>query len=67
MHDRIGRELKVGDTVVIFATITELHATDDYCNVSMKTVYGRRPDGMKESICAINTNVLLKATDGESI
>lgn len=61
MHDRVGRELKVGDTVVILATVTELSATPDYCNVSVETVYGRRPDDSKERIGAINTNVLLKA------
>jgi len=61
MHDRIGRELKVGDTVVILATVTDLSPTPDYCNVSLDTVYGRKPDDAKETIGAINTNVLLKA------
>ncbi len=30
----------------------------DYCNVSLQTVTGRRPDGAKEQIRAINTGVL---------
>lgn len=61
MHDRLGRELKVGDTVVILATVTQLSATPDYCNVTVQSVFGRKPDDVKETISAINTNVLLKA------
>lgn len=60
MHDRTGKELKKGDKVMILAVITELHGGDDYCNVSLETEYGRRPDGQKEHISAINTGVLDK-------
>ena len=60
MHDRTGNPLKKGDRVTIIAEITDLCATEDYCNVSLETVYGRRPDGKKESIQAINTAVLDK-------
>lgn len=58
MHDRNGTELKKGDIVLIPAVITELYATELFCNVSVRTVDGRRPDGVKESIGAINTGVL---------
>lgn len=61
MHDAKGRPLKEGDLVLILAEITQLSATEDYCNVSAKSVYGRRPDGAKESFSAINTGVLLRA------
>ena len=60
MHDRTGKELKKGDKVTISAVITELHGGDDYCNVSLETEYGRRPDSQKERILAINTGVLDK-------
>ena len=60
MHDRTGRPLKKGDTVMIPAIITELSATKDFCNVSVETLYGRKPDDAKERISAINTNVLIK-------
>ena len=60
MHDRNGNKLEVGDEVVVLCKVTELHATEDYCNVSLETVYGRRPDGAKEKICAINTAVMVK-------
>jgi len=58
MHDRTGNSLKKGDKVTILATITQLSMTEDYCNVSLETVYGRKPDGQKETVSAINTAVL---------
>lgn len=66
MHDARGKPLKVGDTVLIPAVITNLsEGTEDYCNVSVATQIGRRPDGQKETFSAINTGVLIKvsATD----
>lgn len=58
MHDRNGTPLKKGDIVLIEAEITDLHPNEDYCNVSLKTLDGRRPDGAKEHISAINTGVM---------
>lgn len=60
MHDRNGKPLKKGDVVTIAATITDLSATEDYCNVSLESVHGRRPDGQKERFSAINTAILEK-------
>lgn len=65
MHDAKGRELKVGDKVVVLATITQLSATEEYCNVDLTTDYGRRPDLARERISAINTGVLLRANPGD--
>ena len=62
MHDRNGVQLKKGDKVLIEAVITDLGATEDYCNVSLETVSGRRPDGAKEKICSINTGVLIASS-----
>lgn len=59
MHDRNGTPLKKGDVVLIPAVITELHATEDYCNVSLQSLYGRRPDDAKEYFGAINTGVMV--------
>jgi len=61
MHDRKGRELKAGDVVLIPARVKDVYPTEDYCNVSVETVFGRRPDDAKEHISAINTGVLLRA------
>lgn len=61
MHDAKGRELKVGDVVLIPAKITQVYPTPDYCNVSATSVLGRRPDGAHENFNAINTGVMLRA------
>lgn len=66
MHDAKGRALKVGDVVLIPAKITQLYAGEEYCNVGASSVYGRRPDGAKESFGAINTGVMLRANDGDT-
>ena len=60
MHDMNGTRLKVGDKVYIPCVITAVsEGTEDYCNVSLKTEHGRRPDGRKETFSAINTGQLL--------
>lgn len=59
MHDANGTPLNKGDVVYIPAIITELQATEDYCNVTIESVLGRKPDGAKERISAINTGVLI--------
>jgi len=60
MHDVNGKPLKVGDEVIIHGIITECQPSDDYCNCTVETKHGRRPDGSKERFCAINTGVLEK-------
>ena len=46
------------NTVLIPATITNLsESTPDYCSVTLQSVEGRRPDGLKETFC-INAAVL---------
>lgn len=67
MHDAKGRELKEGFNVLIPARITSLQAGEEYCNVSVESLYGRRPDGAKENISAINTGVLLRFEDGDEL
>ncbi len=60
MHDHNGKPLKVGDTVNIPCVIRELHGGTDFCNVTVVTVHGRKPDGLKEVFSAINTHQLEK-------
>lgn len=60
MHDRHRQPLKKGDLVMVPCIVTELNETEEYCNVSLTTVYGRRPDDMKEGIYAINTAVIVR-------
>jgi hypothetical protein len=66
MHDANGTPLKVGDRVMIPAVITHLSPGEDFCNVSIETSIGRRPDGQKERMSAINTGVLVKVANAES-
>lgn len=66
MHDAKGRPLSVGDRVVIAAEIVSLSSGEDFCNVTVRTVLGRRPDSQKETISAINTGVLLRANPEDS-
>ncbi|MEP7314265.1 MAG: hypothetical protein ABI859_16900 [Pseudomonadota bacterium] len=58
MHDRNGTPLQKGDKVLIEAVVTDLGGGEDYCNVGVETVAGRRPDGLKERFSAINTGVV---------
>ena len=67
MHDAKGKELKLGDIVLIPARITQLHPTEDYCNVGAESIFGRRPDGAKETFYAINTGVMLLATEADIV
>lgn len=63
MHDARGKALKVGDLVLIPGVVTQLlEGKEDYCNVSVKSQIGRRPDGMKETFYEINTGVLIKVS-----
>lgn len=59
MHDVNGTPLKKGDIVLIPAVVEELHEGEDYCNLGVRSVHGRRPDGDKEYISAINTGVVV--------
>lgn len=64
MHDANGTALTKGDIVLIEAEITELSPSEEYCNVSLKTVLGRRPDGLPENLQAFNTGVMVLKRKG---
>jgi hypothetical protein len=59
MHDANGTTLSKGDLVYLLAEITELSPGEDFCNVSIKSLFGRRPDDQLETVSAINTAVLV--------
>ncbi len=65
MHDAKGRGLKVGDRVLLVARLTQVHPDEDFCNCSAESILGRRPDGLKETVYAINTGVLLRANSDD--
>ena len=66
MHDRLGRELKEGDLVLVPCRVKSVFATEDFCNLTLESVFGRRPDDNKEVIHAINTGVVLRANEGDT-
>lgn len=65
MHDAKGRELKIGDRVLIPAIITQTHVGEDFCNISATGTIGRRPDNAKEYYGGINTGTVLRANEGD--
>lgn len=66
MHDAKGRQLQLGDVVLMPATVTDISPGEEYCNVTVRSIFGRRPDGENEQVSAINTGVLLRANDGDT-
>jgi hypothetical protein len=64
VHDAKGRELKKGDRVLIPCEVRDVQASPEYCNVTVVSLGGRKPDGLRETI-TLNTNVLLRANDGD--
>jgi hypothetical protein len=50
MHDRNGTPLKLGDIVTVKFRITATSSSADYCNVTLESVEGRKPDGAKETL-----------------
>lgn len=65
MHDAKGRELQVGDTVLVPCKIKSLAKTEDFCNVNLETIGGRAPDGIPNSIGYINTKQIYRANVGD--
>ena len=39
MHDAKGRPLEVGDVVLVPMIVEQCYATEDYCNVTMRSVH----------------------------
>lgn len=56
-HDKNNQLLKVGDEVVVRFKIKSLCEGEEFCNVTLETVDGRKPDGLKETWSAVNTAV----------
>jgi hypothetical protein len=50
-HDAYGHRLEVGDIVYIPAKITEVHATEEYCNITAVTERPMMPGNSPVPIC----------------
>jgi len=49
-HDKNGQQLSVGDDVLIRATVTNVSAGEEYCNVNLETVEPMFPGEHKTPI-----------------
>jgi hypothetical protein len=67
MHDSNGLPLKAGDFVLLPAKVLDVSATENYCNVTLESLLGRRPDSQKERVYSINTGVTLRANPGDDL
>jgi hypothetical protein len=67
MHDKNGTPLRVGDVISVEYVITEIVATEDYCNVNARSVISRKPDGAYEHYVgnAAVTVLVNRATSAE--
>lgn len=67
MHDCKGRELKVGDRVMVPCEVVSIQATADYCNASMKTLATMGPEHRYKTYITLNTQMLLRANEGDDL
>ncbi len=49
-HDVNGKMLKEGDVVMIPAKVKTVNPGDDFCNLTVESIHGRKPDGTKETM-----------------
>jgi hypothetical protein len=66
VHDAFGREVKVGDTVMVPFKVTAVHASPEYCNVNLDTVASMPPYTYGNSMVA-NTKQTLRANPGDDL
>ena len=63
MHDFNGTPLKEGDRVLMPCVVKRVTSSEEnFCNVEVETILGRRPDGLKNSFGSINTGQLVKVS-----
>jgi len=65
MHDAKGRELKVGDRVVVPCVVTAIHATVEFCNVSLESIATMPPAHTSKAGVTANTKQVLRANPGD--
>jgi len=61
-HDRSGREINVGDVVLVACVVTSLASGDEYCNAQLETVEPMFPGDYK-SVITLNTKQVLLPSD----
>jgi hypothetical protein len=62
-HDSIGQEIKVGDHVTIEFEVKEVHMTEEYCNVRLKSILPMPPyTDQFIDLVAVNTRECVKVS-----
>jgi len=59
-HDKNGNQLKPGDQVIVRATVSDVHAGEEYCNVNLETDEPMFPGDHKTPI-TLNTKQVEKS------
>lgn len=67
MHDARGKGLKVGDTVMIPAIITQCSGDENFCCLNVETVGVMPGNGCKNTIYALSTKQVYRANDGDDV
>lgn len=66
MHDAFGRELKVGDVVVVpFEVVDYAPTSSEFCNVNLKSLATMPGNGEAVRLSAINTKQMIRANGGD--
>lgn len=59
-HDIDGSEFHVGDIVQVECKITEIHMTEEYCNISLETIQKMYPSENRTNLVLNGKQVRLK-------
>lgn len=58
-HDRKGNKVEVGDIVTILGKVKDVQPQEEYCNVTVETVFPMLP-GTDKSTLTLNANQVEK-------
>jgi len=58
-HDRDGKLLNVGDTVLVPCIVKEIHSTEEYCNINLETCQPMYPGTYRSSV-VLNAKQVVK-------
>lgn len=58
-HDRNGQPLRVGDEVLVFCKVEQIHVGEEYCNVQLKTIEPMYP-GEHSTVITLNGKQIVR-------
>lgn len=66
MHDRDGKPVKVGDLVLVPCRVEQTHATEEFCNATLRTLYPMYPSDRHDTV-VVNTRQLVVVEKGSEV